>query len=250
MSKIIKSVALHSNPKVIATPQQCIINTSGEIGSQALTKPSSEEGCIKAAEADADIIRSQASLEAARLLDETNQCIEELKASAYNEGYQTGFSQGFSEGQQAGLREMQAQIDEASRKAETIIRDAKYQSNELQYTAERQIIEIAISIARKILKREIEENPMTILPVVKEALQKVMDQDLIVLRVNPEDTEMLKHAQRDLQQIIGGEKQLSIIADQTINPGGCMIDTSCGTVDASIDNQLSVIKLALQGVLT
>lgn len=248
MSKIIKSVALHGKPKIITAPQHCLIKVLPDID-QELEIPAPENELLTSAKAEAECILNEASGEASRLLDEAYQSIEQLKTEAYHEGFQKGFSQGTQEGNAAVLENAEAQITEARMQSEEIILTARRQANEMLQTAEVQIVDIALNIARKILKREIDENPMTILPIVKEALRKVMDQDSIVLRVNPDDTELLEHARRDLQHMIGGEKKLSIIADHTVSSGSCMIDTQSGTVDASIDTQLAVIKQALQDVM-
>lgn len=252
MSKIIKSVALHGKPKVITTPSLCIVKTPTEPDKENDTdtaKAAAENELLKAAKLEAEALLYEASIEASRCRSEAEQAIEALKNEAFHDGFQKGFSQGSQEGLAAGLEEAQSQISLARIQADEILQNAKQQTNKMYQTAEVQIIDIALTIARKVLKREIDENPMTILPIVKEALGKVLDQDTIVVRVNPDDIELLEHARRDLQNMIGGEKQLSIVADPGISPGGCMLDTKCGTVDASIDTQFAAIEQALKDML-
>lgn len=249
MSKIIKSAALHSNPKVITAPQQCVIEEVPEVEPETKEEPLAENELLVAAKLEAESILSDASTQADKLLQETHQCIEQLKTEAYHDGFQKGFAQGSEEGHAAALANAASQIAEAQAEAKEIILAARGQAHEMLQLAETQIVDIALTIARKVLKREIDENPMTILPIVKEALSKVVDQDNIVLRVNPDDTELLEHAKRDLQHMIGGDKKLAIVADHTVSPGGCLIDTESGTVDASIDTQFAIIKQALRSVM-
>jgi len=245
LSKIIKCVSLHSNPKIITTPQQCIIKVAPE--SPPPESPSSvENDVVYAAQQDADNILRGAAERATQLIAEAEEAAEAIKLQSQQEGYQSGFVQGQQEGYQAGLSQAENEIQLAHQRSTDLLVSAQKQADIMVMNAEKQLVELSLSIARKILKREIDENPMTILPIVKEALGKVQDAESIVIRVNPEDTEVLQMAKRDLQQVIGGDKALSIIADYTINPGGCMIDTKLGTVDATIDTQFEAIKQAVQ----
>ena len=114
--------------------------------------------------------------------------------------------------------------------------------------AERQIVDIALAVARKILAYEISENPMVVLPLVKTALAKVCDQEEVVIRVSVDDFDAVQLAKNDLQIMVGREQALKIIVDSTITGGSCIIDTSYGTVDARVDTQFENIKKALQGV--
>jgi flagellar assembly protein FliH len=211
------------------------------------------EQLLDKAKAEAEAILAEASNEASQRLAQAEKMIDQIKEQAHQEGYQAGYEhgvkQGIEQGKAAGLEIVKNKIESASEQANNILANAEKQAGQTLFRAEHQIVEIALGIARKILVREIEENPMTILPVVRAALEKIRDQEEVTIRANPEDIEIVNHAKRDLQQIIGGDKRLTITPDHTVNPGGCVIDTKNGTVDASIDTQFQLIKQALQDVL-
>ena len=249
MSKIIKCVSLHGKPLVVAPPKQEIIREKAEAEVVNTLTESTIDSIVLNSQAEAEALLREAELEANRLISAANDMIDKIRTEGQQEGYNTGYSLGLQEGYTAGLQQAQEQIDQSRLHSSEMIKNAERQALDMIHSAERQIIDIALCIARKILKREIEENPMTILPVVREALGKSRDGETIIIRVNPEDIDLLNHAKRDLLQIVGGDKQLSISADPAIRPGGCMIDTKSGTVDASIDTQFEAIKRALQDVL-
>ena len=46
----------------------------------------------------------------------------------------------------------------------------------------------------------------------------------------------------------GIDAKINIIADPSIEDGGCIFQTNNGIVDASIDTQLEIIKKALEGI--
>lgn len=247
MSKIFKCVSLHSNPKIITPPQPSIVKLVPEV--EPNTVAAHGNSLLINAIEEAEAVLNDAAIEASRRLNEVSETVERIKNEAHHEGFRNGYDQGIEEGRAAGFKQTENHIQQARLQANDIIAEADKRAVGMILAAEKQIIEIAINVAQKVLKREIDENPMTILPIVKEALSKIHDQDNIVIRVNPADAELVQHAQRDLQNMVGGDKSLSIVSDYTINPGGCMIDTRSGTVDASIDTQFNTLRQALRDAL-
>jgi flagellar assembly protein FliH len=193
-------------------------------------------------------ILEAARLEADAVLAEAREQAKCMEQQAFDEGHEQGVQQGMAAGRQEALDQMRLQMTQAAQEARRIIDLANEEYKATILEAERQIVDIAMAVARKMLVREMEENPMVILPIVKEALDKVKDQEQIVVRVSPDDFELVLHAKIDLQMMIGREHSLTITADHTLEHGSCVIDTSYGTVDARIDTQFEMLKKALQGV--
>ena len=203
---------------------------------------------MSSANSEAAAIIAQAKIAAERCLSEANQQVALIKQQAYDEGRQHGYQEGIIQGRQAGLTEMQQVIDQAITKTEQIVTAGEQSTKQMILAAEGQIVEIALAVARKILAYEIAENPMVVVPLVKAALQKVSDQEEVVIRVSIDDFDAVLLAKEELQTMVGREHNLKIIVDRTIGSGSCVIDTSYGTVDARIDTQFETIKKALQGV--
>lgn len=203
---------------------------------------------------EAGEIIAQAAMKAEVMLREAEQQAESMKQKAYEEGYQQGheqgreqgYQEGLTQGRQSGQKELETAMNQAVAKTELMVTAAAHDAKEMMKNAERQIVDIALAVARKILAYEISENPMVVLPLVKAALEKVSDQEEIVIRVSSEDFDSVLMAKKDLQNMVGREHALKIIPDRTIDSGSCVIDTSYGTVDARIDTQFAIIKKVLQ----
>lgn len=204
---------------------------------------------ITSAKIEAATIIAEAKMGAEQCIDEAQKQIEQIKQQAYNDGFQKGLEEGAIQGKQSGLDEMQSLINEAVEKTQRMLTIGEKDAKNMIVMAERQIVEIALAVASKILTYQITENPMVILPIVKNALEKVCDQEQIVLRVSVDDFETVLQAKQEFQNMVGGEQALTVIVDRTIVRGNCIIDTSYGMVDARIDTQFDSIKTALQGVL-
>jgi len=243
LSKIIKSVFMREAPVVI---------TAQQVEKKQPAEHVEAIRFIESAREKAKVIVAEAQLQAENLIAEAAAQVEQLKQQASESGFQEGMQQGYQDGllqgKQAALDEMQQAIQSAMDRAQNILDVATREAQESIVGAERQVVEIALAVARKILAREIEENPMVVLPIVRAALEKVRDQDQIIIRVNPDDYELVLQARRDLQMIVGREQVLSISSDQTIEHGSCMIESSNGTVDARLNTQFDILRKALQDV--
>ncbi|SDF38891.1 flagellar assembly protein FliH [Sporolituus thermophilus] len=244
MSKIIKYVRVQGTPVVIE-PVHTIEQT--EVVKDSLAGVHDE--IIADAEKEAARLLSEARKNAAALLNEARQQYEKLKKEAFDQGYQAGYSQGMQQGRQDIEAERQNALRQAADQAGQLLAAARREYQQTLIDAERHIIDLALAVARKILAREIEENPMVVLPIVRAALEKVRDQEQITILVNPEDFEVVLEAKRDLELVIGRERALQIIADNTVGRGGCLLDTPFGMVDARIDTQFEMVKRALEDLL-
>ncbi|MEK7375983.1 MAG: FliH/SctL family protein, partial [Candidatus Margulisiibacteriota bacterium] len=72
----------------------------------------------------------------------------------------------------------------------------------------------------------------------------------IIIKVNREDAEQLKQNKEKIAGLVDGVKNLSIIEDSQIEPGGCIIETNLGYVDARISTKLSLIEQQMKRVET
>ena len=206
------------------------------------------EKILQEANAQAENIIAEADNKINEKIADAEARIESLKEQAQGAGFQQGYREGYDQGKQAATEEMQGILLAAVEKSEHIIALSEQEARASILAAEKQFIEIALSIARKILAREVEENPMVILPIVKKALEKVSDQEQIVIKVHPDDYELVLQARRDLQMILGQEQALTIAHDHTVEVGSCVIESSNGTVDARVSTQFAALEKILQEI--
>ncbi|AIF52127.1 FliH/SctL family protein [Pelosinus sp. UFO1] len=245
MSKIIKFACMQE-PRILTN--NFIVKEEKTV-EEVVVDPSIANELITSAREEAANIIAEAKMAMEVSLTEAKQLVEQIKQQAYDEGHQTGYQEGITQGKKAGLDEMQQVIHEGVVKAQQTLSVAEKQAKDMILAAERQIVEIALALASKVLASEITENPLVVLPVVKAALDKVRDQEQIVIRVSVQDFDAVLQVKQDLQVMVGGEHVLKITADHTLENGSCVIDTSYGMVDARIDTQFDTLKKALQGVL-
>ena len=244
---MIKFAAVHGAPVII---NNTII--SEEVAEQpcAPEEPKPDpKVIIDISQKKAEQIIAKAEKQAEECIAAANEQIKELRKNAFDEGHERGYQDGFSQGKMKAEEESKQAKSEAVQKAQTVVKTAQQTAQEMILNAERQIIEIALSISRKVLAREMEENPMAILPIVNEALEKVKNQDKVTIRVNAEDYPIVLQAQKEFQMLLGREGIVNITVDQTLEAGSCMIDTPYGNVDATLDSKIEMIEKALREIM-
>ena len=104
--------------------------------------------------------------------------------------------------------------------------------------AERDVVQLAVAIAARILRRELTTDPGALLGVVKAAVERLNTRDLHRLRVSPEDRE---HIQAHAAQA-GLPPAVVVAADRTLPPGSAVFETARGAYDASVETQLAEIE--------
>ncbi len=111
------------------------------------------------------------------------------------------------------------------------------------------ILEISLDIAKKIIKKESIENPDVILNNIKDIMKGLSKEEAkITLRVNPSQAAMLKNDVPEVADSLGLEAKIIIVADETITEGGCLVTTTNGVIDATIESQLAIISEVLKEI--
>ena len=193
---------------------------------------------LEAARKEAADIKTRATQEAARLK-------EQAAAEGKSQGHETGFRQGMDEARQ----KMADQLAQTSASCNASLAAIEKENQRYLLEAEPKIIELVLSISRKVIADEMEERPVVVLNLVKNALEKVREQNHIIIHVSLDDYDFILQHRKDLQTMVGAEKNLSVTADPVLNKGGCMIETSFGTVEAGVDTQLEAVRRVLEELL-
>lgn len=189
----------------------------GVIDKEVLAAEDKAKQVIDLARQDAANIKSEAK----GLLDQVKEEMERSK----KEGYEAGFQEGLENALEMLIRvkELRAQL---------------FSDNE------REIIKLVFEIAKKVIGREFSENDKAIMNVIRLAVSDAVG-DKITVRINPKDYKSIKSKQGQLLENLEGSATLTLREDEEVNPGGCIVDTDIGTIDAQIDTQLNAIKKAL-----
>lgn len=107
--------------------------------------------------------------------------------------------------------------------------------------AEREVLRLAIAAARRIVVTELTTAPDAMRAIVVELLERARSAKRIVVRVHPD----LVARVAELGARTAG--LYAVEADASIEPGGCVLATDLGELDARLDVQLASLERALLG---
>ena len=85
--------------------------------------------------------------------------------------------------------------------------------------------------------------------LVKQAFEKCANRENIVLKAAPEDHEFLVNNKDRLLSMVEGVGELEIKKDTSLKPGGCIVETLYGSMDAGIQIKMKKIEEAFRQVI-
>jgi flagellar assembly protein FliH len=154
----------------------------------------------------------------------------------------TAYENGFSQGEKAGMEIAEQKIEAVMRRyAESILEVAKLRSS-LYAQVEREVVKLAVEVAKKITHREIQADPDIIQTLVRVALGHVAEKSAVTVHLSPVDYSYLLEQRSELSQSEG--RDISLLADKSIERGGCLIQTECGDIDARIEEKFREVEHA------
>ena len=186
------------------------------------------------AEGEVEKILSEAREEAERLKAEAKREAEEILAEARKNAYGEGREEGFKEGQE----EVSRLID----RLHAVLNAASDKRQEILNRTEKQIIDLVILVARRVVKVISETEKKVVLENVKQALDKVKGETEIIIKVNTRDLDLTSRHKKQFIAAVESLKQVKVEEDSRVAPGGCVIETSFGDIDARIARQLDLIE--------
>jgi flagellar assembly protein FliH len=111
---------------------------------------------------------------------------------------------------------------------------------------EEEIVNLSLSIARKILHREAQIDPLLMAGMVRVVLEKIEAQTKVVIRVNPVRATDWRSS---LASPAGSLGQIEVVEDGEVEQYGCLIQTSVGDVKVGLNVQLKEIEQGLLDLL-
>ena len=151
----------------------------------------------------------------------------------------------FDEGYKAGIDKANEDLEEFRTKLNVFLTAKK---EVFEYIAP-DILEISVDIAKKIIKKEVTLDPQVVMNIILDILKSISKTEpKILIKVNPAEVQFVKDSMPNTIYELGLEAKINITGDENVQEGGCILETSNGIVDASIDAQLEIIRKALRGI--
>ena len=148
---------------------------------------------------------------------------EQLKKRAKEDGFNEGLSK---------FNEHLLQFDKELKK--------------IRHEAQKAILPLALKAAKKIVSKELELHPETIVDIVMQTLSSVKQNHKIKIYINKADKDALELEKNRLKEVFESLQSLTILEREDVSPGGCIIETESGIINASMENQWRALESAFE----
>lgn len=196
--------------------------------------------------------RARAIVEAAQAeLGRARREAERIREAARTEGFELGRHEGLEAGRREGLEHGLAQARELLATLTAVASDLQGRRADLITNAQRHLLQLAVAIARRIVQAHLAFDPEVVGRNVAAALALVAESDRVLVAVHPTHAERVRQilsATGPDPQRAGPEPQdarLAVVPDEAVPPGGCIVRTAGGLVDATLETQLEEIERQL-----
>ena len=152
--------------------------------------------------------------------------VEKLKEQAQKEGFEEGFKKW---------------MEQIAKVEEEII--------QVRHETEKVALPVALKAAKKIVGRELEVSENAIVDIVSNSLKAVVTHKRITIYVNRKDLEALEKSRIDLKNLFENLEVLTLRERSDVAPGGCIIETEGGIINAQLENQWRIMENAFDKMM-
>ena len=160
---------------------------------------------------------------------------ERLQEEAYNKGLKDGLRIA-EEDLGSSVKALSMACEQVNTLRQTVLNNSM---NEME--------DLVLVIAEKIIRHSVTEQDRTIVDTIEEAIRQAVKSDELIIEVNPADLAVIKAKSKEFVDSLSGLENIVVRANPAIEQGGCMIDSSTSTVDATMASQLRIIEEKIKG---
>lgn len=210
----------------------------------------------------AELLHRQARERAEAVVDQARHERARILAGAAEQGRAEGYARGLEEGRRSGVEQaLVMAVAEHQQKLEVIeaswsgaLSEFAAERDALIQSATRDVINLAVLIAQRVIKRTIENDASVVQDQLAAALSVIVRPTEVAILIHPDDRPMTQRCLPGLLAAMSAIRHAEIQEDKSVARGGCVIrtrgdgsasDPGGGEVDARIATQLDRIVAAL-----
>lgn len=168
--------------------------------------------------------------------------VKEIQEPAYQQAYDLGLE----EGQRAAFEKASGEIKSRLDKIDELLISFNKIRQELLNQNEGYLIKTVYYLAEQIARFEIKGHDDRILGVLKQAVEHAQSQETVSVKLSKEDFDFLQTIKDFTKREFEFMKKVKLDHQAEIVPGGCVVETNFGTIDATIPERIQNLWNALE----
>jgi flagellar assembly protein FliH len=162
--------------------------------------------------------------------------LEDLQKQAYEEAHAEGYADGIAAGE--------AELNLRVRRLDELLTSLAKPYELLDETVEKGLVDLAITIAKQLFRRELRADPSHVIGVVREAISLLPGSSRdVTVKLHPEDMALVG----ELLARPEGQRAWAIAEDPLIDRGGCKVVTQNSQIDAQVEKRFESVVTAIVG---
>lgn len=201
-------------------------------------------------------LRVQAEASASQIVEdaqrESQKLIGEASKQGRAEGHAAGLAQGLEEGRKKGHAEALAasadKLAKLQRSWSEVASQWERQRKDMSREANEAVLHLALALAERVVHRVLEVDRTVIVDQIANALSHVLRPLDPTVKINPADRPLVEEAMPQLVREFSQFDHIELVDDESVSPGGCVVSTGQGSIDAQIETQLErIVETMLPG---
>ena len=169
--------------------------------------------------------------------------LEAIEQKAHQEAYAAGRAEGLAAARaesEPQLTQLKAQVQRMSAIFDQLARPLE----NMDAQVEQQLVNLALAIAKQLVRRELKTDPAQVIAVVRETvgLLPASARDVRV-HLHPEDAAVV----REKLATPSADRAWSIVEDPVMTRGGCRVTTDTAQIDARLETRIGGVISAILG---
>lgn len=191
--------------------------------------------------------RAADALRAAR--EESEVIREQARKEGYATGHAEGVKQGLVEGKASGERSaadhVQKNIGPLREALQVMLAALERERVEIRGRAANDSLELAFQIAEVVAQVTLARDHVAVQRNVERAVDLLLDKSRLEISVNPACLEWIEQYIPELRERFDQIRDLALIGDPELTPGGCRVEAADGAVDATLETQMAELRKQL-----
>jgi len=151
----------------------------------------------------------------------------------------------FEEGRKEGIEFGRKQVEEELQAAQALRTRLENVRKEVFARSIKDVADAVMLIARQVVRRELSSAPGSIEQLVLSVLEEVRRSDEFVIRLSADEHSKLSELTPIIMERLGNDASFRVEVDPRLEPGGIVVETNYGRIDASVEAQIEAFSDAV-----
>jgi len=169
--------------------------------------------------------------------------IEEIRMKGIQERRTRGFEEGRKEGYENGC----LKAHETIKQLESFMASIEAGWEKMHRSSEQQIIKAACTLANLIVFDSEFLRPSVIIDALNNSSSLLTGEKALKITLNPAERQSVENVVADIFSKFAKAEQIKINSDENIKPGGCLIETELGKIDATVEARWKMLVKQVLG---